>query len=53
MRKLLEDYVELVTEVEEAESKPDKAYEAAGWLALKERLRQSLEKVISEWSELT
>ncbi len=53
VKKLLEDYVELVKAVEEAESKPDKANVAAGWLALKERLRRSLEKLISEWSELT
>jgi hypothetical protein len=53
VKKLLEDYVELVKAVEETESKSDKANVAAGWLALKERLRLSLEKLISEWSELT
>jgi len=50
---LLKDYVEMVKAVEEAESKPDRITATAGWLTLKERLRRSLEKVISEWSELT
>jgi len=53
VRRLLEDYEELVKAVEEAESRPEKVRVAPGWLALKERLRRSLEKVISEWSKLT
>jgi putative GTP pyrophosphokinase len=50
VKELLEDYVDVVKAVEEAESKPEVKNAPAGWLVLKERLRRSLEKGISQWS---